>query len=96
MKINSTFQRTASKAAAFVLSASMLLSPLPAMAAADDVSAAVGIEISNPDYGTVQAEEAIPAIVGDNTALTEFVTRLYRNFLLREPESSLQSVFPYS
>ena len=86
MKINSTFQRTASKAAAFVLSASMLLSPLPAMAAADDVSAAVGIEISNSDYGTVQAEEAIPAIVGDNTALTEFVTRLYRNFLLREPD----------
>lgn len=67
------------KAACALLSASMVFGALPAqtLAAPEAVGAgAVSVE-----------QEAVQASVNDRAAITQFVTRLYRNFLLREPEA---------
>lgn len=88
MTISSSIKRASSKAAAFILSASMLLSPVSAMAAAGGTTALNNSSLNNSAPALVMDDEAISTVVCDQTAITEFVTRLYRNFLLREPDQS--------
>ncbi|MBP5291647.1 MAG: DUF4214 domain-containing protein, partial [Lachnospiraceae bacterium] len=88
MTISSSIKRASSKAAAFILSASMLLSPVSAMAAAGGTTALNNSSLNNAAPALVLDDEAISTVVCDQTAITEFVTRLYRNFLLREPDPS--------
>lgn len=88
MKISTFAQRTFNKAAAFTLSASMLLSPMTVMAANHGITAMNHAAIENAASAILPADEAVSATVSAINPVTEFVTRLYRNFLLREPDAS--------
>jgi hypothetical protein len=88
MKISTFAQRTFNKAAAFTLSASMLLSPMTVMAANHGITAMNYAAIENAASAILPADEAVSVTVSAINPVTEFVTRLYRNFLLREPDAS--------